>query len=644
MMAAPYYNTNTINNKSNSNSNPQHDNDATVVPSNPTLAILSGYGVTIWECLIDNDDNKISQQQREQLPDPTTRYPHGDLPISTLAWNHNRMVLATASDVSTDALDHPNIVLTSSQTGHQLDSFQHNQQWNNRPVGVANSVHFGGKSRYLCIGDETGAVCLWDLKKRLRVRQFFHDEYPSKQVSLDPTDTYVLSLSPETLTVYNLRDGILLGRMTPPVGQPAHFTKFHVSPLEPKLVVAGTTDGSVLLYDITNHDQSFPFFGLMRRHSGPVTGIAFSPIHPNIVVSGGEDGTVMMFDIKKGETVQQLCALSSPINSISIHSDGTICAVGCESGEVFIYDMRRQQQQQQFGDDPLMSLQVDGPVKQIQFAPPLRAKDQQMMFRSGTGSDQVNLTEATPAKFQMRPSPSSTTQYGLHVKTNIMDTNGHHVPNNANGISMQQSSESSIAYGAPAHSYTGPSGSLTHHNNPLKAGTTATSTPRNTDLTKGMNQQQQQQQQRQVLSPTRSTVTNMSSTGVESVTSNRLYNKLSPPASTSVVTSPRTVATTTSNIQQQLNGRQQQQQQQQPIRSPPKTSVSSPSGRIIMSRGLRTSPTKSESPTKVGSPRKSVVSPTKSANQSSNVAELGGINVVSSNLLPFFCKVLLLSG
>ena len=77
-------------------------------------------------------------------------------------------VLATVSAASTDEEEHNNVVLTAAESGTRLDSLQHNQNWN-RPAGIGTSVGFGGKSRYLAIGDDSGAVCLWDLKK---VRKF----------------------------------------------------------------------------------------------------------------------------------------------------------------------------------------------------------------------------------------------------------------------------------------------------------------------------------------------------------------------------------------------------------------------------------------------------------------------------------------
>ncbi|KAG7356153.1 WD40 repeat-containing protein [Nitzschia inconspicua] len=370
------------------------------------LAILSGYSITTWEYdAVDSD-----KQQ------PVTRYPQGDLPISSFCWNHNRLVLATCSAVSTDEHIHHNVMLISSQSGNRLDSFQHDQDWGRH--GVANSLQFGGKSRYLCVGDESGAVCLWDLKKKLRVRQFFHNDHPSRQVSLDPTDTYVLSLTPFFMYVYNLRDGILVATLTPPgnkVSEEAKavaFTKYCTTSLEPNIVAIGTSDGSVLLYDFTRGSggdtHSRPILSFTKRHEGAVTDVAFSPTDSKLLVSSGEDGTVKIYDTTTVETIQEIrnSNVTSPITSLSLYGgDGNICAIGCESGDVFVYDLS--------GDEDgalLATLNVGGQVEQVAFAPPPRAKDQTVaQDPPKTPAEQRNTLPMapTPAKFRIQETTTS---------------------------------------------------------------------------------------------------------------------------------------------------------------------------------------------------------------------------------------------
>jgi hypothetical protein len=290
-------------------------------------------------------------------------------------------VLASCSRVNTDEKLHDNVVLTAAQSGAKLDSMQHNQDWK-RPAGNTTSVAFGGKSRYLCLGDSSGAVCLWDLKKRLRVRQFFHDGYPSRQVSLDPTDKYVVSLSDRLFSIYNLREGTLAMTLSPPGSY--SFTRFHISPLEPNVAAVGTTDGSILLYDITHKESPTPFFALDRRHAGAITGLAISPQNAHLLAATSDDGTLMFFDTQSGETIHQLAALASPITCLSLHDDGMSCAVGTESGEVFMYDLKE--------NTPLSSLRVNRAVSSIQFAPPPKSADQNSQTKAAPPSVQKQTT------------------------------------------------------------------------------------------------------------------------------------------------------------------------------------------------------------------------------------------------------------
>ena len=271
----------------------------------------------------------------------------------------NFPVLASCSNTNTDQIRHDNIVLTASQSGAKLDTLQHNKDWT-QPAGTTTSLAFGGKSRYLCIGDSSGAVCLWDLKKRLRVRQFFNDGYPSRQVSLDPTDTYVITLSDQVITIYYLREGTVATTFSPPGNY--SFTCYSVSALEPSTIAVGASDGSILLYDISNiRATTNPFLILEGAHSAEVTSIAMSPHNPILMASASMDGT-LIFSTTAGETIHQLATLDSAITSLSLHADGISCAVSTKAGDIYLYDMRE--------NVPLASLRVRGSASKIQFAPP----------------------------------------------------------------------------------------------------------------------------------------------------------------------------------------------------------------------------------------------------------------------------------
>jgi WD40 repeat protein len=293
--------------------------------------------------------------------------------------------LASCSAVSTGEKLHDNVVLTAAHSGAKLDSLQHNQYWKRQSQGATTSVAFGGKSRYLCLGDTSGAVCLWDLKKRLRVRQFFHDEHPSRQVSLDPSDKYVLSLSDQLLSIYNLREGTLATTFSP-FGNYS-YTCFHVSALEPHVVAVATSDGSILLYDITDATRNSPFYSLDRRHSAAITAVAISPKNPQVLASTCLDGTLMFFDTQTGETIHRMPALANAITSLTLHSDGVSCAVGTTGGEVVVYDMRKTL--------PVASFRVEEAVTRIQFAPLSKPKEPS---QSGIDMEQPETDYTEPTR------------------------------------------------------------------------------------------------------------------------------------------------------------------------------------------------------------------------------------------------------
>jgi WD40 repeat protein len=280
-------------------------------------------------------------------------------------------VLASCSTVSTDEVQHENVVLTASVSGTKLDALQHNKDWS-RQGGATTSIAFGGKSRYLCLGDTSGAVCLWDLKKRLRVRQFSHDGYPSRQVALDPTDKLVLSLADQKFSIYNLREGTLSSTLTPQGDY--SYTRFSTSALEPHIAALGTRDGSILLYDIartaTDNNKyragTKPFFSMHHRHSESISGIAISAANPQLVGTSSYDGTLKFFDFRSGETIHKVASLDSAITSLSLHAEGVSCAVGTTAGSVLVYDLRKML--------PVASIAVTDSVVSLQYAFPPKPK------------------------------------------------------------------------------------------------------------------------------------------------------------------------------------------------------------------------------------------------------------------------------
>lgn len=263
------------------------------------------------------------------------------------------IVLASCSSLGNDD---DNVVLTSTESHSNLDSFRHDRALKRpapaRENAVATSVAFGGKSRYLTVGDTSGAICLWDLKKKTRVRHYFHSGTASLQAALDPKDTHVLSLTWSALHVFRLREGTLVASLS----GTCHYTTFSTSVLENSRVAIGTKTGVVDLWDVSSQSR----IGSLSPHTGAVTGVAFSAVSKLLLASACIDETLIFSDTATGKTVQRM-ELKSPASSLSFHGDGITCAVGTESGLALVYDLRQP-------NVPIASYQAKGRVSSLRFA------------------------------------------------------------------------------------------------------------------------------------------------------------------------------------------------------------------------------------------------------------------------------------
>lgn len=273
---------------------------------------------------------------------------------------------------------------STSQNAKLLDSFRHDaglkRPTTNTPKpGVdakATCISFGVKSRYLVVGDDCGTVCLWDIKKRSRVRHYFHpnENHASLQATLDPTDSNVLSLSEKAFYIFRLREATLAASISETTT--SRLTRYSTSSLEPRHVAIGTRTGSLNVYDMALQSQVLS----MSLHTGAITGVQYSAVNKLLLASASTDATLCFADIATGNMVQSM-SLESPATSMSFHKNGYTCAVGTDSGKVLVYDLRNP-------SEMLASYQGDGNVLAVQFAPNTASKP-----RHSTSSTTSNATE-----------------------------------------------------------------------------------------------------------------------------------------------------------------------------------------------------------------------------------------------------------
>lgn len=431
--------------------------------ASPMLVIGSGSSVVTWDCR--NEEPSEADENLKSfspfLSGPQTDGSH----IADLAWNHNGQVLACCSAAtSMEETMRKNIVLMSSHSGSTLDSFRHtdsssdpakyqNKYARNSSGPAATCVAFGGKSRYLCIGDQQGDVCLWDLKKQSRVRQFKSKKrQPCVQACLDPTATYVCALSSDTFTLYHLRQATFANQWNFSSGHSNNkggWNQFRFSPLQPTLMALGDDMGRIQLHDGLDQEQPQLVCGgghsshsntstsLLPHHASSITGLAFSTQNSKLLANVRRNGILEFVDTSTGEVIHHQ---QTGRNASALAFQGVSCVVGTETGEVQVYDLRKMMQQ--FGKAvTTYRLPKGDAVTTLEFAPIPKASGSSSNARSrtrsrsppsrrtsGTGSTSMGLGNAISFDLESRASMTSYTEPPLLPQSSSITTVDYNMP------------------------------------------------------------------------------------------------------------------------------------------------------------------------------------------------------------------------
>jgi WD40 repeat protein len=86
-----------------------------------------------------------------------------------------------------------------------------------------------------------------------------------------------------------------------------------------KLIVSGTTDGTLRLWDLASGQEIWTFVG----HVLDVTSIAFSP-NGKFVLSGSADTTLRLWDVASGQEVRRFEGHKWAVSSVAFSPDGTL--------------------------------------------------------------------------------------------------------------------------------------------------------------------------------------------------------------------------------------------------------------------------------------------------------------------------------
>jgi WD40 repeat protein len=338
------------------------------------LAIVHGSTVTTWQ---QKNGEAAATVNRLVIPQYGADDDDNDASVITdLCWNHNGQVLATCAD--TTKQQQPSVVLVNTSaysTGTVMDAFPHEDGTTSSSSSssssrtVPTSLSFGGKSRYLCIANDTGHVGLWDLKQKLRVRSYSPSPLtPSLQTAMD--DTYCYSLTKDALHVLNIKQGTVAASIGA-IGMESsnRFTRMQLlllpSNSKSHSIAIGTQNGDIEIHRISSATGGAWLLTKLTTslpHQGAIQGM--DVLNEQVLASCSADGILCFTHIEQETTIQSIQLTdnnNTPMNLTSLSVEGNLCAVGTDTGTVHIYNVRN-------FDAPLAILELEDVITTLKFA------------------------------------------------------------------------------------------------------------------------------------------------------------------------------------------------------------------------------------------------------------------------------------
>ncbi len=134
----------------------------------------------------------------------------------------------------------------------------------------------------------------------------------------------------QTIALYNLRTGKLLGRLS---GHTAPVLAIALSS-DGQLLASGSSDRIIKLWYL----RTGTLLKTLTGHSDVVQALAFSPDRQTLL-SGSQDGTVKIWQPSSGKLIRTLVSQQQPISAIALSPDGRQLAVGNANDSVALWHL-----------------------------------------------------------------------------------------------------------------------------------------------------------------------------------------------------------------------------------------------------------------------------------------------------------------
>lgn len=237
--------------------------------------------------------------------------------VNDIKWNHNNMVLLSCCNDT--------ISLNKYTNGKNLGQMTTSSQ-------SLNSLALSKGSRYLVTGGKDSIVYIIDLKQKEIVKSFTGHSSPISKVCFSNNDQCITSASSNgELFQYEVNSNKRISL----INCDSNITDLKYSYFSKQVCATTEENGIVSIFDMKRSKRILDY----KNHTKQSKGLHFCKEYENSLFSVGSDQLLILYDIrqKKPHTIIET---GKDLNSISF-ANGNI-AIGTSSGEILMYDLRRE--------------------------------------------------------------------------------------------------------------------------------------------------------------------------------------------------------------------------------------------------------------------------------------------------------------
>ena len=201
-------------------------------------------------------------------------------------------------------------------------------------------------ARYVCCGDVSGTVNVWDVKRQAVRWQLTQHEDEVTCIDLNSassTNAAQLLLASGSVSSHILTHSLESGQVTStlqlPSDAPVRCLQFSLH--RSSLLAAGGDDGHPYMFDVAT-SAPLSSFSAAHSHTTSLSALLFSPVHPSLLLSASLSSNLAFHDTDSRQLVQRITTGKGGITAADWSEDGNYIAVGLGEGNIEVYDVRRE--------------------------------------------------------------------------------------------------------------------------------------------------------------------------------------------------------------------------------------------------------------------------------------------------------------